>query len=202
MGRRGVRALMRQPQPAVGGYRYLMAFTTSVLLVGIGIAALGLAFAMQTWHSFTKKTHVAEIQCIELQPGKLRVYLVPIEPDGARGATEIYDVAGDEFTVGGDILRLRPFLTLMGLETVFNLSRVEGRWVKAADANQHPATAFDRLGGTGPGWLQLYKSGSKGPLGWMVAGAHGQAVSQLPDRRAVYDLYVTPNGFVVDKRTL
>jgi hypothetical protein len=37
---------------------------------------------------------------------------------------------------------------------------------------------------------------------WIVDGAHGQAVSQLPDRRAVYDIYVTPNGYIVDKRSL
>ena len=82
------------------------------------------------------------------------------------------------------------------------MSRVEGRWVKAADANAHKGSAFDRAGGTGPGWLQLYRGGTKGPLGWMIAGAHGQAVSQLPDRRAVYDVYVSPNGFIVDKRSL
>jgi hypothetical protein len=83
---------------------------------------------------------------------------------------------------------------------VFQVSRIEGRWLKAADANQHKGTAHDR-GTTGPGWLALYRDGARGPLGWLVAGAHGQAVSQLPDRRAVYDLYATPNGFVVDKRT-
>jgi hypothetical protein len=137
-----------------------------------------------------------------MQPHKLRVWLVPIERDGTRGATETYDIDGDEWTVGGDVLRMRPFLTVLGVETVYNLSRVEGRWLKAADANVHHGTAFDRGGGTGPGWLTLYKAGTKGPLGWLVAGAHGQAVSQLPDRRALYDLYVTPNGLVVEKRTL
>jgi hypothetical protein len=102
----------------------------------------------------------------------------------------------------GDVLRFRPFLTAVGLETVYKITRVEGRWLSAADANTHQGTAFDREGGTGPAWLQLYRNGTVGPFGWMVAGAHGQAVSQLPDRRAVYDLYVSPNGFIVDKRSL
>jgi hypothetical protein len=48
----------------------------------------------------------------------------------------------------------------------------------------------------------LYRTADRAPLKWLVAGAHGQAVSQLPDRRAVYDVYVTPNGYVLDKRTL
>jgi len=196
------RAVTGRVQAPVPGSRYVLALVTSVLLIGVGLAALGLSVALATYHSFTKKRHVAEVQAVEVAPQKLRVYFVAIEPDGARGATETYDVDGDEWTVGGDILRFKPFLTVMGVETVYKVTRVEGRWLKADDANVHKSTAFDREGGTGPGWLQLYKNGARGPFGWMVAGAHGQAVSQLPDRRAVYDLYVTPNGFIVDKRSL
>lgn len=200
--RRLTRAALSRPQAPVSASRYVLAIVTSALLIGAGLGALGLAAALQTWHSFTKKTHIAEVQCIELAPQKLRVYLVPIEPDGVRGATETYDLEGDEWTVGGDVLRLRPFLNLLGLETVYKLSRVEGRWLRASDANTHRATAYDRVGGTSRAWLQLYRDAHRGPFRWLVAGAHGQAVSQLPDRRAVYDLYVTPNGFIVDKRTL
>ncbi len=79
---------------------------------------------------------------------------------------------------------------------------MEGRWLRASDANAHQATAHDRLGGTGWGWLLMLHEGTRGPLGFLVAGVHGQAVSQLPDRRAVYDVYVTPGGFVLEKRSL
>lgn len=200
--RRIVRALLRRPQPAAKASRYVLALVTAALLLGVGVGALGLAAALQSYRAFTKKTHVAEIQCIELAPQSLRLYLVPIAADGVRGATETYDLAGDEWTVGGDVLRLKPFLTVLGLETFYQVGRVEGRWLAAADANRHAATAFDRNGGTTWTWLQLLRNGTRGPLGWFVAGVHGQAVSQLPDRRAVYDLYVTPNGFVIDKRSL
>jgi hypothetical protein len=200
--RRVGRALLRRPQPPAGAMRHVLAVGGGALLVGIGLAALGLAIALQTWRVFTHKTHVAEVQCIELGPQKLRVYFVPIERDGARGKTEVYDIDGDEWTVAGDVLRFRPKMVLLGVETVYSITRVEGRYVKAEQANAHKSTAFDRAGGTSNGWLALYKEGARGPLGWLIAGAHGQAVSQLPDRKAVYDLFVTPNGFIVDKRAL
>jgi hypothetical protein len=200
--RRFGRALTGRPQPPATGASYFAMLLLTVLLIGAGVAALGLSAALATYHSFTKKRHAAEVQAIDLGAHKLRVYLVPIEADGTRGATETYDLDGDEWTVGGDVLRMRPFLTVLGLETVYKVSRVEGRWLKAEDANTHKGTAYDREGGTGQGWLQLYKNGASGPFRWLIAGAHGQAVSQLPDRRAVFDLYVTPNGFVVDKRSL
>jgi hypothetical protein len=92
-------------------------------------------------------------------------------------------------------------LTVLGLETVHRVTRVEGRWLKAPDANTHKPTAFDRGGGTTHRWLAFYRDGRRGPLGWLIDGVHVQAVSQLPDRRAVYDLSMTPNGLVVNKRS-
>ena len=201
MVRRAARRLGRTPQPPIAPGRYVLATLTSIVLVALGLSALSLLMMLQGWRAFTKKTHVAEIQAIELSPHKVRVYLVPIEHDGGRGATEIYDVDGDQWEVGGDVMRWKPFMTALGLEPVFRLTRVEGRWSSAADANSHKGTAFDRSPPSAA-WLGLYRGTDKAPLKWLVAGAHGQYVSQLPDRRAVYDLYVTPNGYVLDKRSL
>lgn len=201
MARRAGRRLGNRPQLPVGAGRYVMALVVSITGIALGFAALSLVVMLQSWRAFTKKTHVAELQAIELGPHKLRVYLVPIDNDGSRGATEIYDVDGDEWQIGGDVVRFRPFMTALGVTPVFRLTRVEGRWLAAADANAHIGSAFDRAPPSAA-WLGMYRTADKPPLNWLVEGAHGQAVSQLPDRRAVYDIYVTPNGYVVDKRTL
>jgi hypothetical protein len=201
MVRRAGRRLASRPQPPVSASRYVMALVVGIVGIAVGVSSLSLVMMLQGWRAFTHKTHVAELQAIELAPHKLRVYLVPIDGDGARGATEIYDVDGDEWQVGGDILRFKPFMTALGVQPVFRLSRVEGRWNSAADANAHKGTAFDRSPPS-TAWLGLYRGADKAPMRWLVEGAHGQAVSQLPDRRAVYDIYVTPNGYVVDNRSL
>jgi hypothetical protein len=201
MIRRAGNRLGSRLQPPVSASRYVMALVTSIVGISVGLVTLSLLAMLQGWRAFTKKTAVAELQCIELSPHKLRVYLVPIETDGARGATEVYDVDGDQWQIGGDVLRFRPFLTALGVQPVFRLTRVEGRWNAAADANAHRATAFDRAPPS-TAWLGLYRGADKAPVRWLVDGAHGQAVSQLPDRRAVYDVFMTPNGYVVDKRSL
>jgi hypothetical protein len=201
MLKRAGRSVSNRPQVPVSGGRYVLALVTSIVAIAVGFAALSLLAMLQSWQAFTKKTHVAEIQCIELAPHQLRVYLVPIERDGTRGATEIYDVEGDQWEVGGDVLRFKSLFTALGVDTVFRLTRVEGRWSAAADANAHKGSAHDRVPPSAA-WTALYRGTDRAPLKWMIAGAHGQYVSQLPDRRAVFDLYVTPNGYVVDKRTL
>jgi hypothetical protein len=200
--RRLGQSIIGRAQPAVSGWRYLVALVSAAALMGTGLAAGGLFALLRGFHAFNRKTHIAEVQCVELAPQQLRLYYVPIESDGARGATEIFDVTGDEWTVSGDVLRLRPLFTALGMQTVYRVTRVEGRWLEAAAANARAATAHDRGGGSSAVWLRLYRDGVRGPFGWVFAGAHGQAVSQLPDRRAVFDLYVTANGFIVDKRSL
>jgi hypothetical protein len=194
-------AIARRPQPEVGMLRYALTVAFAALAVGVSLAAAGLLFALQTYDTFSKKVTVAEVQCIEMGPGKLRLFYVPIDKDGRRGATETYDLEGDEWSVGADVMRFKPFMTVMGLETVHKVTRIEGKWIRAADANTKKPTAFDRGGGTTRSWLAFYKDGKRGPLGWFVDGVHGQAVSQLPDRKAVYDLQITPNGLVVTKRS-
>jgi hypothetical protein len=201
MVKRAGRHAASRPQMPVSGSRYILATVTSIVGVSVGLAALSLLAMLQSWRAFTKKTHVAELQCIELAPHKMRVYLVPIESDGVRGATEIYDIDGDEWQIGGDVLRFRSFLTALGVETVFRITRVEGRWDSAGAANAHAGTAHDRAPPSAT-WTKLYRGVDKAPLRWLIAGAHGQAVSQLPDRRAIYDIFVTPNGYIVDKRAL
>jgi hypothetical protein len=205
--RRLGRALFRRPQPSWGTTRYLTTVVTGAFLTGVGTASLGLWLALASFGDVGRKTHVAEIQCIEMAPGKLRVYYVPLDKEGHRGATETYDVAGDQWSVGGDLVRFRSLLTHVGVDTVYQVTRVEGRWLRAEDANSHKPSAFDRPGPSGQrastssGWLALYQHGTRGPLGWLVQGVNGGAVSQMPDRRAVYDLFVTADGFIVDKKS-
>jgi hypothetical protein len=202
MAARFLRFVRRHPQPRVSMARYLMAIATSSLLLGIGVGASGLAVALEGYRAFTAKSLVAEVQCIELEPAKLRLYFVPIADDGKRGVQETYDLDGEEWMVAGEVLRFRSFLTPLGVNTVHKVTRIEGRWLRAEDAGAHLPTVFDRDGGRSKAWLFLLRHGARGPLGFLIDGVHGQAVSQLPDRRALFDLYVTPNGYVLDKKTL
>lgn len=202
MLRRFLRFVRRREQSSVSFSRYFFTLSTSALLLGVGIGATGLLAAIHGYRAFTEKTRVATVQCIELMPSTLRVYYSDVREDGTVAEAETYDIRGDQWTVGGEVLRFRPFLTPLGVRTLHKITRIEGHWVKAEDANANRATAIDRNGGVSDFWIAAHRYGTSGPLAWLVEGVHGQAVSQFPDRLAVYDLYVTPNGYVLDKRSL
>jgi hypothetical protein len=203
LARRLIRGLLGRTQVPVRGGRYFLAIVSGGALGLFAVASLALSAALAGYRAFTTKTRVAEVQCIELQPQKLRLYYVAYDDAGKRGETQVFDVDGDEWTVGGEVLRWRPSLTALGLRPVHAVTRVEGRWQSAEDANRHRGTAHDlRAASTLGGWTWLKRHGQRGPMRWAVAGAHGSAVSQLPDRRALFDLFVTPDGYVLEKRSL
>ena len=112
------RRLRDKQQPPVGIFRSLFNLAITAVLLGAGLGAAGLLFALRGYQTFTQKTHVAEVQCIELGPGKLRLYFTAVGEGGKKGETRTYDLDGDQWTVSGDVLRFQPYLTVLGLETV------------------------------------------------------------------------------------
>jgi hypothetical protein len=200
MLRRMARGVVGRNEKPWGIVRWLLTLIVSLALAGYGASALMVAAALTGYRAFSDKTRVAEVQCIELEPGKLRLYYVELDPAGKRGATRTFDLNGDEWTVGGEVLRWRPFLTALGAKPYAGITRVEGRWSKAADANAHKPTAFDLHADTIGTWRWLQHNGERGPLKWAIDGVHGSAVSQQADRLAVYDVSITPDGYVLSKR--
>jgi hypothetical protein len=202
MLRRLLGAVFGRAQRPWSGARYLVVLLLTLALGAYGLGALMVAAALTGYRAFTERTHVAEVQCIDLAPGKLRLYYVELTPDGRRGPTRTFDLDGDEWTLGGEVLRWRPSLTALGAKPFAGVTRVEGRWSHAADANAHKPTAYDLHQDTIGTWRWLQRHGTDGPLRWMVDGVHGSAVSQQPDRRVLFDLFITPDGYVLAKREI
>src|SRR3954471_1294721 len=76
------RLVARRAQPPWGLTRYISTVATGAFLTGVGVGSLGLWLALGAFDDVGKKSHVAEVQCIELGPGKLRLYYVPIDKQG------------------------------------------------------------------------------------------------------------------------
>ena len=200
IARRVLRRVFGRAQSPWGVGRYAVLWLCSIACAGYGLGAIMVAAALTGYRAFTARTRVAEVQCIELAPGRLRLYYVELEPDGRRGATRTYDLDGDEWTVGGEVLRWKPAIVSLGAPPFHGVTRVEGRWHRADDANAHKPTAFDLHTDTVGAWRWLQRHGTDGPLRWVVDGVHGSAVSQQADRRALFDLFITPDGYVLAKR--
>src|SRR5262245_4958362 len=76
LGQHALRSVSRRDVIPVRGTRLLLAGVTVLLLFAVGTTAFVLRLALNTYTRLTSARPVAEIQCIELAPQKLRLFFV------------------------------------------------------------------------------------------------------------------------------
>jgi len=107
---------LRLPQSA---YRML----AGLFLLALGTLAGTISVGMMGYRALTREEVAARI---EVKPvGPQRFMATFRFPDG-REAT--YELAGDEIYVDAHILKWHPLINLLGLQTAYELDRVEGRY--------------------------------------------------------------------------
>lgn len=105
--------------------RIVAAGTSSlVALVLLGIAGLtaALLINLQTYRRFTHETPVADLRVMALGPHQFRVTL--FEPEGLRH----FDLHGDDWQLDARIIKWRGFATWLGLDPLYRLDRLSGRY--------------------------------------------------------------------------
>lgn len=169
-----------------------------ILLV---VAALALSAAvwgmLQTYQVLRRRDVVATIECWpSTRAGEFRLVYRPFV-QGRPGPAQVYQLYGDQWSMGGDLLIWRAPALLTGARTWYKVTRVEGRYATAARARSHPHAAYDVGGGSDWLWRLLYRC-----QGWIpgVEAVYGGSVYMPPDPTKQFILYATPSGFLVKPR--
>jgi len=105
--------------------------------------------------------------------------------------------------IEGDILKWKPWLNLLGLNTHYRLTRLTGRHRDMKLERSLPRSIFS-LNHTSSTesdrhllWERLYQSGQKLPL---VDSVYGNAAYQDLTPRTHYQIFVGSSGFIVRKK--
>ncbi|MCM8784510.1 MAG: hypothetical protein NC818_07115 [Candidatus Omnitrophica bacterium] len=97
---------------------------------------------------------------------------------------------GDQWMIGGDILRWKRSIYLLGLTNFYKLTRLSSRYLKAD--RESFATHFEINGGTDKLWIFLYRYQRYLPF---VEAVYGNCVYTFPKEKTLFKLYVTNSGF-------
>ena len=162
------------------------------------IALLSFTAYIRAFHSFTKQELVAIVECrpTELENADFELVLVPVR-ESIPGEEMIFIMQGDQWAIGGDILKWHSSLNFLGLHTMYRLTRVEGRYETAQEAQNFRASAYSLVKEEQSSfWQTLYKIGEKLPL---VHSAYGNTVYTYPSYRDFYLVSVTTSGFMIEK---
>ncbi|MCZ6689494.1 MAG: hypothetical protein O7H41_07830 [Planctomycetota bacterium] len=168
-------------------------------LTSVGTAVLSVVFAFSSYAPFAQKHLVAEVRCTSSdRPGRLVLEYTPISTSGP-GTREIYQLAGDQWAIGGEIVKWRPMFSFLGARTLFKVSRIEGRYLRAGDAMRGDRTVFDVNGGPDIELLRWNEKEGRFPYSLFVEAAYGNIVYDFPAETAIYAVYVTASGYQVDR---
>src|SRR5690242_16390852 len=130
VGVRAVRAV-RERRWVGGTIRGLVA------LLSLALAALAatVMVGLQGYRALTFEEVAATVRTEPLTPQRFRATITL--PDRRLA---MYELAGDAFYVDAHILKWHPWVSLLGLRTVYELDRVAGRYNAVADERARPHT--------------------------------------------------------------
>jgi hypothetical protein len=139
------------------------------------------------------ETRLAEVQCIETTPGKLRLYYVALDREGQRGPTRVFDLAGARCAITGEVVHLRTAFHALGAGYA-RVVRVAGKPLRDDDAAAKPSVVE-----LGEDRSYAATRGAHGPLRLMTDVVDGNTAVTAPDPHTRFVLVWKPTGFSLVK---
>ena len=166
-------------------------FTWLVILAG-----LCLLLALRSYRAFTQEELVAVVRCEMAPKGAPYGFLLYYAPvtRGMVGTVQRFTMYGDQWVIGGDILKWHPWINLIGFKNCHKLTRLNSRYLKAVAEIRLPKSAYDLNGGTDPLWRWLYRFGSWIPF---VEAVYGNAAYIMVQPSTRWGVYVTLSGYLI-----
>jgi hypothetical protein len=163
----------------------------SCLLLLSWVALLGLlSFGAYGYQALTAEQHVADVAISQL--GNQRFRATVTMPDGER---RVYNLAGDQFFIDARILKWRPFATLLGFQTGFELDRIGGRYIALDDELSQPRTVFSLTSARPVDTFALIRRFA--PLQLLADAEYGSATFTTARDGATYAVSVSTTGLLV-----
>ncbi len=166
-----------------------------LLAIAVFAAVLMLLGFIQSYAAFTHQKRIATVYCTALPKAEneMTLRLVTVDSPTA-GRLYRFRILGQQWAVEGHILKWEDWLNFLGLQTMYRLTRVRGRYIRAEDEVSGPASAYSLISNQeDPGWRWLYRYGEMLPF---VHAVYGNTVFSFPSTTKRFGIYVTTSGFM------
>lgn len=112
-------------------------FLAAALCLTVGMLLGAITVGIHGYRAFTQEALAATIKTEPLGPHHFRATVTL-----ADSSLHMFDLAGDAVYVDAHVLKWRPIGTLLGLETVYELDRIAGRYQALSDEQQQERTVY------------------------------------------------------------
>lgn len=160
------------------------------------LGAVGFLFSLRAYQVFTREELVAIVR-VDPQPKGGRydflMWFTPVQ-NGVPLKISAFPIHGDQWTVGGEIVKWHPWVNLLGVKSCHRLTRISGRYLKADAELAKPRSVYELNGGTRSLWRWLYRFGARLPF---VEAVYGNAAYTLAAPGSQWGVYVTLSGYLI-----
>ena len=160
----------------------------ALLLLALAALAATVTVGLQGYRALTFEEVAATVRTEPLTPQRFRATITL--PDRRLA---MYELAGDAFYVDAHVLKWHPWVSLLGLRTVYELDRVAGRYNSVGDERSKPHTAYE-LARSKP--VDLFFIARRRLLGPLVDAEYGSATFVAATRPATFEVRVSTTGLL------
>jgi hypothetical protein len=191
-----LRRLKRKPVKRLGIIASTLRLLLILLLIAVSLAFLFLGAFIQSYTAFTHREFAATVHCTPVPGTEDTMILELVTRESPTAAhSRRYRLRGQQWTVEGHILKWDDWLNFLGLKTMYKLTRVRGRYLRADDEMNKPATVYSLVANEeDPRWRWLYEYGARLPF---VQAVYGNTVFTFPSETKSFAIYVTTSGFMI-----
>jgi len=191
-----IRRLKRKPVKRFDIIASTLRLLLILLLIAVSLACLFLGAFIQSYTAFTHREFAATVHCTPVPGTEDTMILELVTRDSPVAAhSRRYRLRGQQWTVEGHILKWDDWLNFLGLKTMYKLTRARGRYLRADDEMNKPATVYSLVANEeDPRWRWLYEYGPRLPF---VEAVYGNTVFTFPSETKSFAIYVTTSGFMI-----
>jgi len=181
-------AALRRRRPLRMSLRLLWA----LVFLAAGAACGAIALGVQGYRALTHEDIAAVVRTQPLGPTRFQAHFR--FPDGREAA---YTLAGDELYVDAHILKWQPWANILGLNTVYELDRVAGRYRDLTQEQQQPRTVLSLAPERRVDLFSLRQRYAM--LSPLLDAEYGSATFADADTPAQYEVRVSTTGLLIRK---
>jgi hypothetical protein len=194
-----INLLRRKPVEHVGFVTSTLRLLLILLVIALSAATLFLFAFLQSYTAFTHVERIGTVYCTPVPDSEndMILRLVMVKSPTA-GRLRKYRVLGEQWVIEGHVLKWDNWLHFLGLPTMYKITRLRGRYLKAEDEVSKPSTVYSLVPNEeDPLWVWLYQYGARLPF---VKAVYGNAAFTFPSASKVFYLYATISGFMIQEK--
>jgi hypothetical protein len=180
---------------AVGRLVKVTWFTLLILLFGLAVLFSSWYY---TYHRLSFESLIAELTFEQTGPQVYQAHLAT----GDRCTVRTFELYGDQWRIDSQFVKWKPLGTLLGLDPLYRLERIEGRYRRVEEQNARAKRAYALDDDSAIDLVSL--TAAMGPFNFLFDTSYGSSTYNTMDPEYVYQVYETSSGIMtrVEKRAI